>query len=313
MTSGSYSSKTRGGLALIRETAHQVEAHVRARRNLAQVASGFLEGMRRDEREAAAIWGRPFEGADVLDIGTGALGSQACYLACRGNRVTSIDLEQQLDWSVRGFLEVARRDGPRRALKTVGRSLIGVDRAFPGALAREMGLAVPTEFTRLKMNAATLDFPDASFDLVYSYDVLEHVDDLDATLAEVARVTRPGGFAFFVLMPYTSEGGSHDYRLIGGQRGGLPYWAHLRPSTQALVQPNAYVNGLGLRQVEALCRRHLPGVQFAAPPVTGDLLRGELRRLRQQRELLEYPDDEELLAVRLKVFWHKPTSEQPEC
>ena len=42
-----------------------------------------------------------------------------------------------------------------------------------------------------------LPFTDASFDLVYCCDVLEHVDDLDRVLAESARVLRPGGLYLF--------------------------------------------------------------------------------------------------------------------
>jgi len=39
----------------------------------------------------------------------------------------------------------------------------------------------------------TLPFRDASFDLVMSFDVLEHIRDSDAHLAEVSRVLKPGG------------------------------------------------------------------------------------------------------------------------
>ena len=41
--------------------------------------------------------------------------------------------------------------------------------------------------------AESLPFADSAFDVVTCCDVLEHVDDLDRVLAEVARVLKPGG------------------------------------------------------------------------------------------------------------------------
>jgi 2-polyprenyl-6-hydroxyphenyl methylase/3-demethylubiquinone-9 3-methyltransferase len=42
-----------------------------------------------------------------------------------------------------------------------------------------------------------LPLPDAAFDVVACCDVLEHVDDVDRVIAEVARVLRPGGLFFY--------------------------------------------------------------------------------------------------------------------
>ena len=38
-----------------------------------------------------------------------------------------------------------------------------------------------------------IPFPDAHFDVVSSFNSLDHVDDLDAAIAELTRVTKPGG------------------------------------------------------------------------------------------------------------------------
>jgi ubiquinone/menaquinone biosynthesis C-methylase UbiE len=51
-------------------------------------------------------------------------------------------------------------------------------------------------------DAAALPFPDASFDLVVSYNALMNFDDLDGALRETARVlTRDGRFVICIVHP----------------------------------------------------------------------------------------------------------------
>jgi 2-polyprenyl-6-hydroxyphenyl methylase/3-demethylubiquinone-9 3-methyltransferase len=59
--------------------------------------------------------------------------------------------------------------------------------------AIQMGLKVAYRVAR----AESLPFADAVFDVVTCCDVLEHVGDLDRTLAEVARVLKPGGIFIY--------------------------------------------------------------------------------------------------------------------
>ncbi len=44
-----------------------------------------------------------------------------------------------------------------------------------------------------------IPFPDASFDVVFSSNVLEHVPDLVQMHAEIARVLKPGGYAVHIM------------------------------------------------------------------------------------------------------------------
>lgn len=47
-------------------------------------------------------------------------------------------------------------------------------------------------------DACNLDFPDESFDIIASSDVIEHVPDKTAMVREIMRVMRPGGIAIIV-------------------------------------------------------------------------------------------------------------------
>src|SRR5690606_5829226 len=71
---------------------------------------------------------------------------------------------------------------------------VGVDRA-PAVLAaaREAGKSVDNvEF--VEGDAYALPFEDASFDVVYAHQVLQHLTDPIAALREMRRVARPGGY-----------------------------------------------------------------------------------------------------------------------
>src|ERR1700752_254517 len=58
-------------------------------------------------------------------------------------------------------------------------------------------------------DAERLDFPDNTFDIVYSHGVLHHTPDTAAAVREVHRVLRPGGKA--VVMLYHRD--SYNYRV----------------------------------------------------------------------------------------------------
>ena len=61
--------------------------------------------------------------------------------------------------------------------------------------------------------AESVPFDDASFDLVTSLDVLEHLDDDDAGMQEIHRVLRPAGYALITVPAYRFLWSVHDEAL----------------------------------------------------------------------------------------------------
>ncbi|NUN14666.1 MAG: class I SAM-dependent methyltransferase [Myxococcales bacterium] len=61
--------------------------------------------------------------------------------------------------------------------------------------------------------AESLPFSDGLFDLVMALDVLEHLDDDRAGLAEITRVIRPGGFVLLTVPAHPFLWSEHDVAL----------------------------------------------------------------------------------------------------
>ena len=59
-------------------------------------------------------------------------------------------------------------------------------------------------------NLCRLPFPDASFDLIISTDVIEHIEDDVAALGEMRRLLSPAGRVFITTPAYSWAYSSHD-------------------------------------------------------------------------------------------------------
>jgi phosphoethanolamine N-methyltransferase len=104
--------------------------------------------------------GLDLAGKRVLDIGCG-IGGPAFVLARKyGAEVTGIDLEPQL------IARASRR-------------------------AKELGLSHRTEFSTVTLGP--LEFPDRSFDVVFTSGALTQTEDKAGIVAECYRVLKPGG------------------------------------------------------------------------------------------------------------------------
>lgn len=69
---------------------------------------------------------------------------------------------------------------------------------------------IPDAVSFVEDDITASGFPDESFDLVCSWEVLEHVMDPDRMFLEIHRLLRPGGFAFHDYNPFFSLNGGHS-------------------------------------------------------------------------------------------------------
>jgi SAM-dependent methyltransferase len=151
-------------------------------------------------------------------------------------------------------LEVGSADGMAAcALAEQGRQVIAIDidasRTDPRALAAGVDVRA--------MDAARLDLADDSVDLVYSYNVFEHLPDPAATFKEVERVLRPGGRCVLAFGPLGwSPHGAHMYKAVA-----VPYVTVLceRATIDAVVRAHGgdpttfpWVNMIGIEEFRAI-------------------------------------------------------------
>jgi SAM-dependent methyltransferase len=100
-------------------------------------------------------------------------------------------------------------------LGEVAGSVLGVDVSEEAlAYAREHYRTDTVDFTL--MDVLALEVPDRSFDVVCSFETIEHVDDPGAAVAEAARVLRPEG-TYVVSTPraeHTTTAPANPFHLV---------------------------------------------------------------------------------------------------
>jgi SAM-dependent methyltransferase len=83
-----------------------------------------------------------------------------------------------------------------------------------------------TGVNALRGSGLALPLADASVDIAYSSNVLEHVPDPEPMADEMLRVTRPGGLVVISWTPWLSPWGGHEtapWHYLGGRRAADRY------------------------------------------------------------------------------------------
>jgi SAM-dependent methyltransferase len=136
------------------------------------------------------------------------------------------------------FLRVLRRNGPHRAFKSMLRHML-FDRRFFCALSRESGVDLdPFPVVDVEvMDVASADLPRDRFDMIFSFNVLEHVADVESAVRNMNAALKPNGVGLVVVHLFASLSGGHcmdwQYALDPtypewGIPVDVPPWDHLR-------------------------------------------------------------------------------------
>lgn len=176
----------------------------------------------------------------------------------------------------------------------LGCQVTGIDPSAPSiatarAHASQSGLAI----AYLVGVGEQVPFADASFDLVYCCDVLEHVSDLERVMAETARVLKPGGVYCFDTVNRTLFSKLVTIKLFQEWRA----TAFLPPNLHAWEQ---YITPTELKRLLArhgLAAQEMIGMTPAANPLTIPRLLWRYKRGRLSLQQLG-------AAARFKVGGH---------
>lgn len=122
----------------------------------------------------------------------------------------------QFDWSGKRVLEIGTGVGTdARQLIRRGAAYTGINidagstRATAGAL-QTFGLPGRV----LEGDATAMEFPDESFDVVYTFGVLHHIPNVGGAMREIRRVLKPGGTVLAMLYNRNSVNYALEIRYL---------------------------------------------------------------------------------------------------
>ena len=257
-----------------------------------------LTGYRDFAREHAIFFKRlcadegSLSGLRILDIGCGKSYWLSLLLAAEGANAVGVDTELVVAGrGIAKYRQILRTNGVERALRTATWDMLFA-RGYYEELQRCVGKQLPHEKVELYVyDGMHLPLPDASIDLVVSHEVFEHIADVPAVLAEIARVLRPDGKIYIYIHNFTSLSGGHHIAWkhpdTHPSRVVAP-WDHLRNRHHADIP--SWLNGLREHEYRAMFEKVFEIEEWRATAEEGralltNSLRDELAQY-SERELL---------------------------
>jgi len=233
--------------------------------------------------------GRDLRDARVLEIGYGARPLRLIAMQSLGFDAVGIDLDRPTLGSVSELLEIYRRNGVRRFIKSAIRHVLfdGHERSTLRAALRSRGSQMriyPSRF--LVGDAAQFPFEPQSADFIFSEDVFEHIprEQIHALCSRLARVLTADGIAMITPCIFTGINGGHlvewyPNTLMQNRKRRTEPWEHLR---KRRVRADCYLNELRLSDYQEIFSEYFEvvriidrdkgiGRQFLTPAIRQEL------------------------------------------
>jgi SAM-dependent methyltransferase len=138
-------------------------------------------------------------------------------------------------------------------------ALAGAERVIGIDVMKTVGCSFPHERIQYQvMDISRMNFPDQTFDIVYSIATFEHLANPYQALLEILRVIKTGGYGYIQAGPlYYSPFGHHMFQYFEDYP-----WIHLRKSKDAIV---SYSKERGIdkriqRDLAITCEQYIEGM-----------------------------------------------------
>ena len=113
-------------------------------------------------------------------------------------------------------------------------------------------------------NICKSTFPSNSFDLVFSWNVLEHIQQPELAISEIYRILKPNGIIYSKYNPFFCQGGGHSLATLDFPWGHVrldesnikKYLIEIRPQEYDIAYP-FYKNSLNRMTINDLKTYHI--------------------------------------------------------
>lgn len=224
----------------------------------------------------------------VLDIGCGQRYPNT-LLFSNSDRFEAIGIDTDVVGpGVSKYVRMVMKNGLERSVKSAIRETF-FDQAYFTTLEKAAGKKLSKRNLKiLAFDSKRLPFEDNYFDVIISNAVFEHIEDVEAAIAELVRISKPEAVLYNVIHLYTSLSGGHNLQWANPEKhipDSIPPWDHLRENK---YPTHIYLNKLREQDYKTFFRQYTEILDWQDGVEEGcQLLTPEIRQ-----ELSKYQESE---------------------